>query len=482
MTRRALITRLALLTAGLALLTAGCLATPTPMAAPSDVTTTDGDELPDIDPGKVADTGEPSDTDESPDTTDSADPGPDPGEVDTVQPPPCDVRGACGPPEGVTCIQVPDNMKVRALAVGDVTGDGCAEMVWSDVGSDRLFVVFGAEENALFCAVELASGFDAYALHTANMFGDATDDILAVVTQGGDRFLVGFESQCGEFSEPASVEITVAEAQLPVDDDADVFIGAGHTDGDGSADLVYGSVNAAVHVAGKPDGFGDQETLSTAFDYLLGGFVLGDDAGSIVLVAQSSVHAFQRSDGFANQQTKPLGGAIDTFHVARADVSGLSELELFLVNASSEPYFVGVDVTGGLDVFTSLSTGPGDIPPLPALWDVLVAGDLGGGAETDVLLLNAQNGDVADPTEAWLYPDAVRSGEIVTFQSPVKTLALGSPTDLNPQYAGVGDIDGDGDVEVLIMSRTGMAGCVEVGGGLGIQLQACSPIGSGSGR
>jgi hypothetical protein len=175
-------------------------------------------------------------------------------------------------------------------------------------------------------------------------------------------------------------------------------------------------------------------------------------------LAKGSVHQFTAATGgtgrgiFTAPAINPNPGVGNTPHsVAVGDVDGDGDLDLLTDNYGSAT--VSVRLNNGLGSFTAPATNPN--PAVGSAPDLVVLGDVDGDGDLDFVTandgsvnvsvrLNAGNGNFTPPA---INPDPALTG-------PAKGIALG-------------DVDGDGDLDFLASTDGTTAVCVRLNDGTG---------------
>ena len=269
--------------------------------------------------------------------------------------------------------------------------------------------------------------------------GDGDLDVLTT-NQNGNSVSVRLNDGTGSFTAPAT-------NPDPGVGDAPISVALGDVDGDGDLDMLTANNGSSTVSVRLNDGTGNFTAPATnpnpAVDYGPLSVALGDvdgDGDLDLLTANNNLSgtvSIRLNDGtgsFTAPATNPNPGVGHTpISVALGDVDGDGDLDLLTANYGDNT--VSVRLNDGTGSFTAPATNPdpgvGDAPYSVALGDVDGDGDL------DVLTANIGDNTVSvrlnDGTGSFTAP--------ATNPNPV----VGN----EPLSVALGDVDGDGDLDLL---------------------------------
>jgi uncharacterized repeat protein (TIGR01451 family) len=261
----------------------------------------------------------------------------------------------------------------------------------------------------------------------------------------------------------------------PIQGDQLQDLAMGDMDGDGHLDVIVGTDNR--HAAGGPsavyfnDGDGTFDTISATIGPASGwilGLVVGDVDGDVDLdiVAttatapweQQYVVYFNNRDGTFDAISATIGSSIDrTGGIALGDVDGDADLDVVAGNYSGfdEGAQNAVYFNDGDGTFDTISV---TISVDPDNTSSLAVGDVDGDGDLDLVTGNFK--DSGEGVQNWVY---FNDGD-GTFDSDSYALGLGD--DLTMRLA-LGDLDGDGDLDVVAGNGPGRQDTVHFNSGDG---------------
>ena len=331
----------------------------------------------------------------------------------------------------------------ESIATADLDGDGDLDLLTAQYHGNSVNVQFnnGAGQYAFSSSVVvgLALVSNPFSVSTADLDGDGDIDF---VTANNDAVLhsasVRFNDGTGHFSGGSELfvgsnPVAVTTADVDGDGDLDVLVansgpgsnsvsvrfntGSGTFSGGSEAQVGPGPQSIAM---GDVDGDGDLDLLTTSYG------TFGNPPGTTV-----SVRLNNGSGTFAGTREVPV--ADRPFSIATADVDADGDLD-FLSVSSAAVGLVNVRVNDGTGRFTN---GP-DVP-VGAYPHGVTTGDVDGDGDLDLLTANYTTGTSGGGTVSVRLNDG--SGGF-TGGSEV-------PTATGPWCVVTGDVDGDGDLDLL---------------------------------
>ncbi len=331
----------------------------------------------------------------------------------------------------------------QSVALGDLDGDGDQDLVSANKDGDDL-TVFSQETPGGFAPSPPLGGFpvtdDPVSVALGDLDGDGDPDIVSA-NEAGSNLTVFFQGSSppallggpGTTSKPQSVAV----GDLDVDGDLDIV--SANEDGD---DLtVFFQEGAGIFVLAPPlggspatdgpesvalgdlDGDGDQDLLSA-----------NENASNLTVFFQESPGSFAPAT--------PLGGFPATNgpeSVALGDLDGDGDLDLVSANEDGDDLTAFYQWTPGSFVLGHSLGGPGktDDPHSVAL------GDLDGDGDLDLVSANEDSSDLTAFFQE-------------TLGSVAPAFQLGGPgVTLVPRSVALGDLDGDGDLDLVSANEQG---------------------------
>ena len=373
----------------------------------------------------------------------------------------------------------------RAIAMADLNGDGALDVVTADLITGTASVLLGRGDGTLEEATRHYPGYSASEVALGDLDGDGLLD--AVVTHYfSDRVSVAIQRPNGTFQYGPTYAVGTQPQEIQLAD----------LDGDGQLDAVvldHGSDDLAV-LRGRPDGTFEAATFfpTTSTPYALAlGDLDGDgnvDAVVVDLHDALVVHlgggdgtfgpptAFAVTgnpravaladvdrDGHLDAVVTSANGTAGGIFVLRGNGDGTFRapasyacpqtlgLALGDLNGDGWPDAVVADFAGNAWILLGDGAGgfrAGSAAPVGASPDRVALGDLDGDGKLDLVVGLTIPNPTAHPDFPWEYRLAVLRGKgDGTFFAP-EAYSVGR----NPTTPVLGDVDGDGDLDVAVVA------------------------------
>jgi hypothetical protein len=338
-----------------------------------------------------------------------------------------------------------------ALTLGDVDGDGRLDLVTaisngvSASPPDTLYVFFGAGDGTFTSnAIVAEDTFSQVAI--ADLDGDGTNDLAFAHITASDVGVV-----------PGKGGGNFGDEETFLAGDAPLFVAAADLDGDGRSDLVVvnsASNSVSVRLGGRSGGaagaggdpFRDPRTFAVGSGASALAVADLDGDGQLDLVVATSGFDSQDQPLLSNGATIWLGNGDGTFRaagfardpyaafVAVRDLDHDGRLDVVVVSYVGAP-------NGVVDVL--LGNGDGTLQPARR-FDAgdtprsVAVGDVDGDGNLDLVVARVRSNDVG-----------VLLGDGAGGFGPARSFA-GAPAPSGPWSVALGDLDHDGDLDIVV--------------------------------
>ena len=311
----------------------------------------------------------------------------------------------------------------NSVSVADVNGDGNADVVTANWGSNNVSLLLGDGKGSFAPQTTFAVGSTPYFVSVADVNGDGKLDLVTANSSGNNVSVL-----LGDGKGSFAPQTTFAVGSSPIS------VSVADMNGDGKMDLVTansGSVSVSVLLGDGKGGFAPQTTFAVGSspNSVSVADVNGD--GKLDLVTANygyygnvSVLLGDGKGSFAPQTTFAAGTSPTSLNVADVNVDG--KLDLVTANYGSNVSVLLGDGKGSFAPQTTFAVGS-------TPYFVSVA-DVNGDGKLDLVTANSDSGNVS-----------VLLGDGKGGFAPPTTFAAGS----NPGSVSVADVNGDGKMDLV---------------------------------
>ncbi len=367
----------------------------------------------------------------------------------------------------------------RGIALGDIDGDGDIDAVVANGGGGSIEEdAAKSGESLITCvpdseSVWLNGGTGNFSAHTApgaNCFGagtDSSDVALGDLDGDGDLDVV----VANRFGQPENVRLNNGTGQFPTAMPSfgygdSTAVSLGDLDGDGDLDAIIANAGAEPETVWLNDGtgvftphptpsFACEDSTDVALGDIDGDGDLDVVVTNIFPAEGTSVWLNDGYGGFTPHPVTPFFGLGNTSTgLALGDLDADGDLDAVISNTNGEPETVWLNNgTGSFAAHATPSFGANNST------DVQL-GDIDGDGDLDAVVANKISGEFPPP------PPGVRAGKQpagAAVDESAETVWLNNGTGVftphptGPAFgseesnaAGLGDLDGDGDIDAVI--------------------------------
>jgi len=323
-------------------------------------------------------------------------------------------------------------------SLGDLDGDGDLDLITSATASSA-FVVFENDDTGSFeSGSQIDTILDRGASHTSlgDLDGDGDLDLITAASSS-NAFVVFKNDGAGVFDEGTQIDTIL--------DHGAVHTSLGDLDGDGDLDLITTANGSDAFVIFKNDGTGGFDAgtqISTSLDDYAIHTSLGDldgDGDLDLITAASNSNAFvvfkNSGDGTFDAGVQ-INTSLDSVarHTSLGDLDGDGHLDLITAANNSDAFVVFKnDGSGTFDTGTQINTSLDDFSTHSTL------GDWDGDGDLDLI------------TSA-LFSDAFGVFENDGTGSFGESSQIETILDDGAVHTSLGDLDGDGDLDLITSS------------------------------
>ena len=332
--------------------------------------------------------------------------------------------------------------KVESLALADIDGDG--NLDWVDgCWDDELEICFGDGRGGIATSFIIGTVDDTESIAVGDVNGDGTLDVVTGNFYGQMNRLY---LNNGRREKPVITEAT--GTLIGIDTDTTYAVAVGDLDGDGDLDVVTGNSNQTNKlylndgqgdpfdtVTGIPIGTDTDDTRSIAVSDMNGDGMLDVVTGNYNQTNKLYLNDGQ-GDPFDTAAGIPIGtDTDDTRSIAVSDLDGDGDLDVVAGNYNQTNKLYLNDGQG--DPFAAIDGKPVGTDTDRTL--SIALGDLDGDGNIDVVAGN-------DRQNNRFY---LNDGDDDPFNTQTTGAAFGTITD-NVSTIALGDLDGDGKLDVLV--------------------------------
>ncbi len=336
------------------------------------------------------------------------------------------------------------NSALTSVAAGDFNGDGKTDLAVAQAGTKQLMVLLGKGDGTFAPSVPYTVGNNPAHVVVADVNGDGIPD-LVIANQAGNTFTVLLGAGDGTFK--PSLDFTVGNSPRA--------IAVGDFNGDGKLDVAvanYADQTISVPLGNGDGTFGAARAYTTDLERksIAAGDLDGDGKPDLVVTNYCGTSASCNGNGTVSvllagvDGTYKLAGSYalgaGPISVALADVNGDKKLDLIAVNRGDKT--VSVLLGNGDGTLQSAVTYSLSASPV-----ALAVGDLNKDGNVDLAIAS----DCGTP-------NCSQSGQV--------TLLLGNgdgsfktgasyPTGYSPTAIAIGDVDGDGNPDLVVANGCG---------------------------
>ena len=351
-----------------------------------------------------------------------------------------------------------------SIVVGDLDGDGKADLVVTNIGSNTISVFRNTSSNgsissSSFAAkVDFATGISPLSAAIGDVDGDGKADIVVISSSGNYVSVLRNISTSGSITSSsfaANVDFTTGSAPYSV--------AIGDLDGDGKADLAvanFGSSSVSILRNTSTSGSITNSSFAAKVDFATGGspycVAIGDLDGdgkadlavtnssfnTISILRNSSSNGSITSSSFEAKVDFATGE--DPYSVAIGDLDGDGKADLAFVNNSSNSVSVlrnistsGSIISSSFEAKVDLTTG--SYPRSVAI------NDLDGDGKVDLAVSNAGSNTIS------VFRNISSSGSISVSSFAAK---VDFTTNNVPISVAIGDLDGDGKADLAVTHQS----------------------------